>query len=176
MSPTRFTAPTFRTRSSPATITVFRTRHRRLQQGFFSPLVITIFFPKRNIYLRNLLWASSIYPPYFPRGPDIVCAEDPEWDRYLLAHFSSFRALPPTYLPLISFFRGLKGSGLQPPRLSLRCVQGEQRSNDPISLMTLNEKKWSCWCHLPFTATCNLKSNKVIPLLEMTPKKSAKLS
>ena len=71
------------------------------------PECYNAYFPRNivasnNVSFReaaNSIATHSVFPAYFPRGENIVCAEDPEWDR------------------------GVKGSGLQPPRLSTRCVQ-----------------------------------------------------
>ena len=69
--------------------------------------VYNAYFPRNIVASNNLSFreagnnisTSSVFPAYFPRGEHIVCAEDPEWDR------------------------GIKGLGLQPPRLSTRAVQ-----------------------------------------------------
>ena len=69
--------------------------------------VYNAYFPRNIVASNNLSFreagssisTNSVFPAYFPRGENIVCAEDPEWDR------------------------GVKGSGIQPPRLSTRCVQ-----------------------------------------------------
>jgi len=69
--------------------------------------VYNAYFPRNIVASSNLSFreagnsisTGSVFPTYFPRGENIVCAEDAEWDR------------------------GVKGSGIIPPRLSVRCVQ-----------------------------------------------------
>ena len=110
--------------------------------------VYNAYFPRNIVASNNLSFreagnnisTSSVFPAYFPRAEHIVCAEDPEWDR------------------------GVKGSGLQPPRLSTRAVQvlAKYFSHKPNAGSSLKGKVMKPFIALVisfFTLFCRSKYN-----------------